>query len=149
MRCSTACRRQFLREIGVGVTGLAFAPAVGAAQQNDLIASIEKVTLRRGRDGSGPTWFHPRACIVPQSAGPLAFMTLQTIAGSDYFGPVHWMTSADFGKTWTEPEPVPSLGRVKLPDASEEGVCDVVPEYHPQTKCVLAMGHNVFYSGPK
>jgi len=76
-------------------------------------------------------------------------MTLQTIMGSDYFGPVHWMTSTDFGKTWTEPQPVPALGRVALSNGVEEGVCDVVPEWHPQTKTVLALGHNVFYSGPK
>src|SRR5690606_9875193 len=31
----------------------------------------------------------------------------------------------------------------------DEGVCDVVPEYHPPTGTVLAMGHNVFYRGPR
>ncbi len=30
-------------------------------------------------------------------------------------------------------------------DGLEEGVCDVVPEYHARTKTVLAMGHNVYY----
>jgi hypothetical protein len=78
-----------------------------------------------------------------------AFMTLQTIMGSDHFGPVHWMTSADLGRTWTEPQPVAALGRVRTADgAAEEGVCDVVPEWHAPTKSVLALGHNVFYSGP-
>jgi len=114
-----------------------------------LIASIEKVVLRRGRAGSGPTWFHPRACMVPGPSGVMALMTLQPISGSDYFGPVHWMTSHDLGRTWTEPQPVPPLGRVTQPDGAEEGVCDVVPEWHPATKTVLALGHNVFYSGPK
>jgi hypothetical protein len=74
-------------------------------------------------------------------------MTLQEIAGSDYFGPVHWMTSRDFGRTWTKPKPVPPLGRVPQP-GREEGVCDVVPEWHAKTRSVLAVGHNVFYSGP-
>ena len=32
-----------------------------------------------------------------------------------------------------------------MPDGYEEGVCDVVPEVHPQTGTVLAMGHNVYY----
>ena len=31
--------------------------------------------------------------MVPTPEGPLVLMTLQTIAGSDDFGPVHWMTS--------------------------------------------------------
>lgn len=141
-------RRQFLAAIGAGIAGTALARP-STAEGNDLIARIEKITLRRGRDGSGPTWFHPRACMVPAASGPTAFMTLQTIAGSDYFGPVHWMTSQDLGQTWTEPQPVPPLGRVKQPDGSEEGVCDVVPQWHPATKTVLAMGHNVFYSGPR
>ena len=78
---------------------------ISAAQPDGLVAMIEKLTLRRGRDGSGPTWFHPRGCVVPTPDGPLAFMTLQTIAGSDYFGPVHWMTSRDLGRTWMEPQP--------------------------------------------
>jgi len=52
-----------------------------------LIASVEKVTLRRGRDGSGPTWFHPRACMIPGAQGATVFMTLQQIAGSDYGQP--------------------------------------------------------------
>lgn len=87
--------------------------------------------------------------MVPGEKGPLALMTLQTIAGSDYFGPVHWMTSGDQGRTWTDPEPVPALGRIKREDGWEEGVCDVVPEFHPPTGTVLAMGHSVNYRGPK
>lgn len=76
-------------------------------------------------------------------------MTLQTITGSDYFGAVHFMESTDLGKTWTEPAPVAALGRVPAPGGWEEGVCDVVPEYHAATKTVLALGHNVFYKGDK
>ena len=141
-------RREFLKAVALGAAGLAGC-ATGrntfAAEGPPLVASIEKVTLRRGRDGSGPTWFHPRACVIPGSAGAGVFMTLQTILGSDNFGPVHWMESPDQGRTWTEPQPVPALGRIKQPDGNEEGVCDVVPEYHPATGTVLALGHNVFY----
>jgi hypothetical protein len=72
-------------------------------------------------------------------------MTLQEIGGSDYFGPVHWSESGDLGATWSDPEPTPSLGRRPGRDDFEEGVCDVVPDYHPPTRTVLALGHNVFY----
>lgn len=140
-RATNATALLALNRMGGGLFAAEAAPS--------LIASIEKVVLRRGRDGSGRTWFHPRACMVPGPDGPMALMTLQTISGSDYFGPVHWMTSRDLGQTWTDPQPVPALGRVKQPDGVEEGVCDVAPEWHAKTKTVLALGHNVFYSGPK
>jgi len=145
--------------IGTGGDAAEAAAREGAAvakkeNAEPLIAGVEKVTLRRGRDGSGPTWFHPRATMVPGlgtsgAGGPTAFMTLQTISGSDYFGPVQWSTSKDLGKTWTDPQPVAALGRVPAADGAEEGVCDVVPEWHAKTKTVLALGHNVFYKGPK
>ncbi len=140
-------RRDFLATVSAG---MAYTAATSRAEDaRGLIGDIEKITLRRGRDGSGPTWFHPRACVIPTATGPQVFMTLQTISGSDVFGPVHWMTTSDLGRTWTDPQPVPSLGRVPAEKGWEEGVCDVVPEYHPPTRTVLAMGHNVFYRGPK
>lgn len=117
-----------------------------------LIESITKVTLRRNRDGEGITWFHPRACMIPSADGkPTALMTLQEIAGSDYFGPVHWSESQDGGKSWSDPKEIPALGRIPVEGhpGLMAGVCDVVPEYHPQTGTVLALGHVVFYRGPR
>ena len=140
-------RRRFIQQTAAGFCAASLAPAQSA---EGLIASIDKVTLKHGRDGSGPSWFHPRPCVVPGTDGPKILMTMQEIRGSDYFLPVHWMESADLGKTWTEPQPVPSLGRDPTTDGrGDEGVCDVVPQYHAKTDCVLAMGHNVFYRGPK
>lgn len=121
----------------------------GAAEPVDgLVRSIERVILRNGRQG-GTSWFHPRACMVPEQTGSRAVMTLQSIGGSDYFGPVHVMESTDFGQTWSEPQPIPALGRLPAQDGVEEGVCDVVPEFHPATGTVLALGHQVFYRGGK
>ena len=110
------------------------------AAEAPLIQSIEKVVLPAPAVKGG-TWFHPRACM----AGKTAFMTLQTIKGSDYFGPVHWTTSEDLGKTWSEFQPAPPLGWVPSAEDGNEGVCDVTPEFHPATGSVLAFGHNVFY----
>ena len=120
--------------------------------EEPLIKSIEKVTLRKNRNGASLTWFHPRACLVPQENGPpVALMNLQEIGGSDYFGQVHWSESRDVGKTWSDPKPIDSLGRDPMPDHEglKAGVCDVVPQYHPQSGTVLAMGHVVFYKGPR
>lgn len=116
-----------------------------------LIESISKQTLWRNRDGQGRTWFHPRACMMPGPDGePVALITLQEIGGSDYFGPVHWSTSSDLGLTWSEPEPIAALGREPVSgrdDGLMAAVCDVVPQYHPASGAVLALGHVVFYKG--
>ena len=120
--------------------------------EDPLIQSISQVTLRRNRDGRGTTWFHPRACLLPGANGkPVALMTLQEISGSDYFGPVQWSESRDQGQTWSEPEVIASLARepVEGHPGLMAGVCDVTPQHHPQTGTVLALGHVVFYRGPR
>ncbi|UCD29766.1 MAG: exo-alpha-sialidase, partial [Planctomycetota bacterium] len=109
-----------------------------------LVRSIENKIIWNGRVG-GTTWFHPRACMIHSASKSVGLMTLQSIGGSDYFGPVYWSVTEDLGKTWSEPEPIFSLGRRVLGGDLQEGVCDVVPEYHPKTKVVLAIGHNVYY----
>ncbi|HRX53822.1 MAG TPA: hypothetical protein P5016_04900 [Verrucomicrobiales bacterium] len=140
-------RRQFLA--ATGAVGWCL-PTGGAAEESGLVASIKKEVLWRNRDGTGTTWFHPRACLVDGEGGkPFVLMTLQSIRGSDFFGPVHWTRSHDLGKTWSDPVPVPSLGRVPMPghEGLEKGVCDVVPQFHPKSNTTLAMGHVVFYRG--
>ncbi|MCB1079744.1 MAG: exo-alpha-sialidase, partial [Verrucomicrobiae bacterium] len=121
--------------------------------EDSLIKSISKESLWRNRDGSGTTWFHPRPCLVPREQGrpPSVLMTMQEIAGSDYFGPVQWTRSEDLGATWSDPTPVAPLGRVPEPgiEGLERGVCDVVPQFHPATGTVLAMGWCVYYRGGK
>lgn len=89
--------------------------------------------------------------MVPGKNGePVALMTLQEIGGSDYFGPVHWSISKDLGKTWSDPTPIAALGRDPIPGRDDDlraAVCDVTPQYHPQTETVIALGHVVFYKG--
>ncbi len=142
-------RRTFLQ---ASALALAASPTLAAAEKG-LIQSITKDVVRRNRDGAGTTWFHPRACMVPGKNGgpPVSLMTLQSIGGSDYFGPVHFSESSDVGKTWTKPTAIPALGWHPMAEHAglKAGVCDVVPQYHPQTKTVLAMGHVVFYRGAK
>lgn len=114
-------------------------------ERPNLIAGIERVTLHKGRDG-GVTWFLPRVCMVPQTGGGVtALMTLQTIAGSDYYGPVHWRESKDLGKTWSEPQPVPGFGRRPFSGEMEEAVSDVLPTYHAKTNTTLALGEIIYY----
>ena len=133
-------------KIILAFTTMTLACQAGANEQNgNMIENIEVTPIWRGRNGNDPTWFHPRACVVPGKNGPVVVMTLQLITGSDIFHAVHWSRTTDLGKTWSEPAPIPGLARVRLPDGTDEGVCDVVPEYHPRTGKIIAMGHNVYY----
>jgi len=113
--------------------------------ERPLIERITRTIVWEGRRADVSTWFHPRACMIPKPDGVETLMTLQLISGSDVFGPVHWSTSSDLGHTWTNPQPIAGLGRHSIGEDQQEGVCDVVPDYHPQTGTVLAMGHNVYY----
>lgn len=144
-------RRPFLAALGTTLTPLPM--GVSAQDSAAPIASISRSVLRRNRNGEeGVTWFHPRACRIPgENGNDEIFMNLQSIGGSDYFGPVHWMSTSDYGASWNEPAPVPPLGRIPVPGhpGLEAGVCDVVPQYHPPSSSVLCMGHVVFYSGPR
>ncbi|QDV53207.1 sialidase family protein [Gimesia fumaroli] len=146
-------RRNFLQtslSSLAAVSGVMTVQAESSSQP--LIKSISKNTLFRNRDGYGATWFHPRGCMVPGAKGqPTFLMNLQEIGGSDYFGQVHWTESTDQGKTWSPPKPIAALGRdaVKEHPGLKAGVCDVTPQYHPQTGSVLALGHVVFYRGPR
>ncbi len=144
-------RRGFLRRSVAAIGSVTAMPLLGPAARADnatkgLVACIEREVVFNGRK-TRTTWFHPRACMVPASGGVEALMTLQTIGGSDYFGPVHFVVSRDQAQSWTEPQPIPGLGRRKLDAGYEVGVCDVVPEYHQPTRSVLAVGHNVYYQG--
>jgi len=143
-------RRQFLAGSS---TAIALSSSLGFAKEaDDLIRGIERQTLWKNRDGKSVTWFHPRPCLVPRKGNkPFVLMTLQEISGSDYFGPVHWSATEDNGKTWSEPKLIDGFDRRDVPEHAglEEGVCDVVPQYHPNTDTTLALGHCVYYRGPR
>ncbi|MCA9039283.1 MAG: exo-alpha-sialidase [Planctomycetaceae bacterium] len=139
-------RRQFLAHSTAAATILFSGQlrADSAQTSAGLIHSIEREVLFNGRTGGG-RWFHPRACVVPGREGNQVLMALQSISGSDVFGPVHWTLSNDAGKTWSKPELIPGLGRTDFDADHEVGVCDVTPQYHSQTQSTIAMGHNVYY----
>jgi hypothetical protein len=115
--------------------------------------TIIREVLSQNRDGSSVTWFHPKACLIPELGRRRAtsLMTMQSIKGSDTFGPVHEWISIDGGITWSAPKPILAFAQTEVPGhpGLRAGVCDVVPEYHPQSDTVLAIGQVVFYRGPR
>lgn len=156
-------RRRVLAGFAASALAAAFPRSLRAdspksgASPTDVVKSIERSVIFRGTldDAGKPlgkTWFSTRACVMPAGANGLgspvtALMLLCEITGSDYFWPTHVTQSVDFGQTWSQPTPVPGLGRTPIGDSAgtEITVCDMVPEYHGPTNTVLAMGHDVFY----
>lgn len=141
-------RRRFVKRTVTALGAAAVRPFTRAEEPGaDFVASTEVQVIKHGAGPNSLGWFHPRACLVPSPAGngQRVFMTLQEVKGSDFFRQVHFMTSDDLGKTWTEPEPIPDFNWHEKGGGLIEGVCDVVPQWHSWTKTVLAMGHNVYY----
>ncbi len=140
-------RREFLTHTA---QGLALAPALGAVRCPGVApgedTEITREVLWHGRDGDA-IWFHPRPCTLTAGPRPAVLMTMQSISGSDFYGPVYWTRSDDLGRSWREPELIEGLGRRSVDGGMEEGICDVVPQHHAPTDCVLAIGHNVYYEG--
>ena len=102
---------------------------------------IKTSVIWSNRSGRSITWFHPKCCKL--SNGSL-LMVLQSISGSDFYGPVCESISHD-GRTWSDPVEIPGLGLRELDEGISEGICDVVPCHHVSTDTVLAIGHNVYY----
>jgi len=142
-------RREFLTGLGAMLTGgtlVDWSSAALADEGTGLIKDIRRSIVFPGRDKVQKTgWFLPRACAVPAPDGPLVLMTVQRISGSDYYHPVCWTISSDLGRTWSQPGPIPGMGRRPVGQGVQVAVCDVVPEFHPPSRTVLAIGQNVFY----
>lgn len=96
---------------------------------------------------NGQSMFHPKLAKLPDGR---LLMTVQTISGSDSYGPLLQSFSTDNGHRWSKPSLIPSLGWNESREGGiVEGVCDVVPNVDAATGTVLAIGHSVFYRGGK
>jgi hypothetical protein len=141
--------RRRLLQAGAGCL-LAPRPGWSAAAAGSIASTERQVILAPPPNTLG--WFHPRCCLVPGADAKSltrVLMTLQAINGSDLFHHVHVTYSDDVGRTWSDPQPIPDLGWRDLGGGLFEGVCDTVPQWHPQTGTVVAMGTTVFYRNNK
>ncbi|MCB1234897.1 MAG: exo-alpha-sialidase [Verrucomicrobiae bacterium] len=96
-------------------------------------------------------WVHARAGAIPfGEAGkpPTVVMTMQKLllTGSDVFYALNEVSTADDGKSWSEPvEHTGTLGRREEADGVEVGLCDFTPKWHARTGRLLGIGHTVRY----
>jgi len=128
------------------LVAFALALTTAALAVDPVSYRVQLDVIHDGYDGKF-CWFHPRAGAIPGES-PAVVLTMQRwrLAASDVFYPVASETTRDLGKTWsTIVEHTATLGRHKLPDGHEEGICDFTPKWHAKTRTLLGTGHTVYY----
>jgi hypothetical protein len=95
-------------------------------------------------------WYHPRTAAIPglgQDGAPAVVMTVQKhLHTSDHYSGMWVMRTNDLGQTWSGPEERPELAWWDGGNNVTEAVCDVTPNWHPQSGKLLAVGAQVRYS---
>lgn len=151
------CRRDFLKESLLGSISCFFVPF-----SPGFILQDSRSTVSYGLSRDIPTklfdgekcWAHPRAGIIPgfgHKGNPRVLMTMNTLdlSGSDVFKGMFGMHTDDLGRSWTEPDHIPSLApRNETINGTEHPVAasDFWPRYHQKTQTLLGTGHTIVYT---
>lgn len=121
-----------------------------AADAPDFKIKIEAVHKSSHEElNKGEFWFHPYLAAIPgKGNGGLPAVVLATqkhFKASDHYSPTFVMGTNDLGKTWAGPTAVPQL-KWKAEEGYDLAVFSIVPNWHSQTKKVLAIGHSCLYN---
>ena len=117
--------------------------AFPSARSADPIEPVHlKFESRTAIDGSKDwDWWQARTAFVP-GEGPTLITTMSETGrtGTHNFHDIYQSISRDDGRTWSHPEPVPSLKRTQQADGYEVAPGDLWPTWHARTGKVLATG---------
>ena len=93
---------------------------------------------------SGKSWFAPHVTPLPDGRW---MGTMVTVSGSDFYGEPMFCFSADEGRSWSTPEPIPPFRARKLPGTEiMDAVGEGCPFTSPVDGTVFAFGCTVYYS---
>lgn len=121
--------------------------ATGLAAEEKPELKIEISVLAEGNLDWDMT--QARTAFVPGDS-PLATTTMSKTArvGAHGYHDVFLSISRDRGRTWTEPEAIPSLKRFREKDTDYEVVAgDLWPKHHAKTGTILATGKTFNFEG--
>ena len=115
-------------------------------QKKALDYESQVETLFKGSDQKF-IWTQARAAVIPGQP-PLAILTTsqKLRSGSDVYFDLYQTTSRDLGKTWTEPEVIPSLKIHPIGNGYRRAMSDMTPQYHRRSGKVLNTGKSFFYT---
>ncbi|HQH52856.1 MAG TPA: exo-alpha-sialidase [Candidatus Hydrogenedentes bacterium] len=141
-------QRYNLRNVFLEVLGLAcFCAESSIAQTPDYQIIVETPYKELSNEFS---WSHPYLAAIPPAdhAGtPMVIMLAQKMLkndAGDYYSGSYELRTGDLSMTWSGPTAVPELAWVKE-DGYDMALSGMVPNWHPQTAKILAIGHCAMY----
>ena len=126
--------------------------AISTARSADTIEPVAlKFESRTSIDGSTEwDWWQARTAFVPGEV-PLLITTMSETGrtGTHNFHDIYQSVSRDAGRTWSKPEPIPSLKRTAQADDYEVAPGDLWPTWHAKTGKVLVTGKTFNFADGK
>ncbi len=93
-------------------------------------------------------WVHTRGGVIPGENPVIVATTQQWAMGkSDIFSDLFHFRTLNMGESWEGPFFNKNLGRKKLKNGLEMGICDQTPDFHKKTGKLLSTGHTITYDG--
>ena len=106
--------------------------------------NITLQTVRRGFDGQS-CWVNPWAGVWPNAQSAVLTAQRLDLSGSDVFFGACAAHSNDGGATWSDLQPIPSMGRRAETNGLQSCVNDVKPHWHAASQRMLGIGVRVYY----
>lgn len=126
---------------------LILATSSAIAKQPDIVDyDIELQVVQSGFDGE-KVWFHPRASMLGNNQQGVMLMQWWYVKVSDLFSALHYVSTTDAGKSWSQPTSLEAT----LEQAFEQDsnvmvrISDMTPMWHKKSGTMLVTGHNVRY----
>ena len=91
-------------------------------------------------------YVHARGVFKGNGFGMVTMQKLE-LSGCDLFHGIEFITTNDFGKTFSAPKLSEGLKRRYFSDGTSEVMCDATPIYHEKTGKILLIGHLATYNG--
>ena len=111
-----------------------------------LIRRIELIAAARGSQKAN--WLQARTAVIPGEK-PVIVTTMseypQDLKGSHAYHDIHETRSYNMGRTWSEPEVIPTLRKREIEGGCEKVIGDFWPKWHDSTCTILGTGKSFFF----
>ena len=142
---------RILCPVCLAIVTVLFAPTLGeqaSAEPPDFEVKVEAGHKELSDDFF---WFHPYLAAIPgageEGLPAVILATQKHLNADDHYSETYVMRTDDLGKTWSGPTAVPQL-KWMSEDGYDLAVSSIVPNWHPPTKKLLAIGHSNLHNRP-